>query len=764
MTSALQAWLLLGSALLIGAALFPSTIGRSLVAPVHRQRQHVALWVGAVLVAVVGFAQVVSSLRAALGAPTLATVVSYLVTTLPGWMVLVRVVLAALLVVGGRLAQRAPGWSLAIAVPASAGLVVAIALVSHAAATGSRLLLASDAAHLATGLLWVGSVAMLAWLPSWQPEEEPALAVAARRLSRLALWCVVVVLATGILAAVAELFGIAAFVTTPYGRTLLLKHGLFLVVLVLAASHRVRGLPLFFQAGRAERFRGALRFESLVLLEVVAVTGLLTTLPPAVEASGAPPAPVASAAPNAPSPASSASSSASSSPAPSSSARSSAKPSQPGAGAGGASSSRASGASAAPSARVATAASIGARWVAQFGSDAADHATGVAVRADGSVVVAGTTSGTMPGTSSAGESDVFVAAYGADGTRLWLRQFGSKGFDRATGVAVDAEGDAYVSGYTSNRMPMGDSVGSGDAFLAKLTPDGTLAWLRQFGTTGSDFARSVAVDPTGNVFVAGDTNGILAGQRYAGGDSDAFLAKYDASGDLVWQRQFGGPGADKINGIATDVAGQVLVTGVATGALPTNRSLGAADGFVGEFDNNGQRVWLRQFGSEGADFAYAVTPGRDGGSYVTGYTYGSLPGQVNSGNIDGFLVHFDRNGNLAWLRQFGHDGAVFGYAVAVDSDGRVLVGGWSNQDLASSDATVGPWRSFVRDFGPAGNGAFVRQFGVSDGEKPVSMAFARDGDVYVATSGTMTSADSTGGSHPTASSNDGLLVRFPPMP
>jgi len=136
---------------------------------------------------------------------------------------------------------------------------------------------------------------------------------------------------------------------------------------------------------------------------------------------------------------------------------------------------------------------------------------------------------------------------------------------------------------------------------------------------------------------------------------------------------------------------------------------------------------------------------------------------VNSGNIDGFLMHFDRNGNLAWLRQFGHDGAVFGYAVAVDPDGRVLVGGWSNLDLTAADATAGPWRAFVRTFGPAGEGASVRQFGTSDGEKPVSLALARGGDVCVATSGTMASAGSTGGPYPTASSNDALLVRFPPM-
>lgn len=410
------------------------------------------------------------------------------------------------------------------------------------------------------------------------------------------------------------------------------------------------------------------------------------------------------------------------------------------------------------------AAVIGARWVQQLGTDQVDHATGVAVRADGSAVVAGYTDGAMADATSAGGSDVFVAAYGPEGERLWLRQFGGKGVDRATGVAVDAQGAAYVAGYTNNRMPPGDSVGSGDAFLAKIGPDGDLVWLRQIGTTGADYARGVAVDPTGNVFVAGDTNGVLQGATYAGGDDDAFVAKFDASGDLVWERQFGSAGADKINGIATDPAGNLLVTGVTTGSLPTNRASGDRDAFVGKFDNNGQRVWLRQFGSGAADFAYGIASGRDGGSYVTGYTYGSLRGQSSSGNIDGYLVHYDANGNLMWLRQFGHDQAAFGYAAAVEPSGHVLVGGWANYDIASVAGEAGPWRAFVRDFGSTGDGTAVRQFGASDMEKPVSLAIGKGGDVFVATTGTLASGGQAATSSPPMTANDALLVRFPAAP
>jgi len=116
------------------------------------------------------------------------------------------------------------------------------------------------------------------------------------------------------------------------------------------------------------------------------------------------------------------------------------------------------------------------------------------------------------------------------------------------------------------------------------------------------------------------------------------------------------------------------------------------------------------------------------------------------------------------VRQFGHDGAVFGYAVAVDPAGRVLVGGWSNQDLASSDHAIGRWRAFVRDFGRAGDGTSVRQFGTSDGEKPLSIALGPAGDVFVATSGTLAAGAESDSSKPSGSANDVLLVRFPPLP
>ena len=99
---------------------------------------------------------------------------------------------------------------------------------------------------------------------------------------------------------------------------------------------------------------------------------------------------------------------------------------------------------------------------------------------------------------------------------------------RANGVAVDASGSIYVAGTTEGTLPgQNNAPGAGDAFLRKYDANGTELWTRQFGTPKFDDALAVAVDASGSIYVAGRTFGAFPGQNYAGG-ADAFVRKYDA--------------------------------------------------------------------------------------------------------------------------------------------------------------------------------------------------------------------------------------------
>jgi hypothetical protein len=111
----------------------------------------------------------------------------------------------------------------------------------------------------------------------------------------------------------------------------------------------------------------------------------------------------------------------------------------------------------------------------------------------------------------------------------WTRQFGTRQADEVQAVALDGSGNAYVVGWTFGTLPGQASAGTLDAFVRKVDPGGNELWTRQFGSWDSDFARSVAVGPYGDVYVVGETDGTLPGQHSAGG-RDAFIRRYDPDG------------------------------------------------------------------------------------------------------------------------------------------------------------------------------------------------------------------------------------------
>jgi hypothetical protein len=148
----------------------------------------------------------------------------------------------------------------------------------------------------------------------------------------------------------------------------------------------------------------------------------------------------------------------------------------------------------------------------------------------------------------------------------WVRQFGTSGLDEAKAVAVDPAGASYVVGETFGTLPGQTPAGTLDAFIRKYDPSGTELWTRQFGAWDRDIAWAVAVAPEGHAYVVGQTEGTLPGQHSAGG-LDAFVRKYDPSGSELWTRQFGGAGADVAAGVALDNAGNVYVSGTTSSAL-----------------------------------------------------------------------------------------------------------------------------------------------------------------------------------------------------
>jgi len=261
----------------------------------------------------------------------------------------------------------------------------------------------------------------------------------------------------------------------------------------------------------------------------------------------------------------------------------------------------------------------------------------VAIDANGHVFATGYVSAALLGQQHGGAKDVFLRKYDSTVQETWTVQFGGTGDDESLGIAVDGVGNIYIVGTVKTPLP--DQIHSGniDAFLRKYDASGNEAWTRQFGTFGNDEALGVTVDGIGNVYVVGTTEGALPDQTYEG-YTDAFVRKYNASGDEVWTRQFGFTGIDGASAVSVDAAGNVYVAGKVEGALSGETYEGFIDAFVRKYDASGTELWTRHLASSARDGALAIATNTMGKVYVAGETEGSLRGQTHLGDTDIFLT------------------------------------------------------------------------------------------------------------------------------
>lgn len=348
-------------------------------------------------------------------------------------------------------------------------------------------------------------------------------------------------------------------------------------------------------------------------------------------------------------------------------------------------------------------------WVRQFGSEydsghGLTEASGVSV-AD-QVYVVGWTYGTLPGQTNVGRSDAWVRTYDRNGKEMWTRQFGTgyDSYDGASGVSATTEG-VYVVGDVGDALPGQISAGLSDAYVRKYDRSGNELWTDQYGSSVYDDARGVSTTVEG-VYVVGRTVGTLPGQISAGND-DAYVRKYDHHGNVLWTRQFGTSSWDIGLGVSATAEG-VYVTGLTHGTLPGQISAGDEDAFVRKYDHDGNVLWTRQFGSTKNDSAGGVSATVEG-LYVVGNAAGALPGQIHRGSFDGFVRKYDLNGSELWTHQFGTPERDSVLGVSATAEGVYAVG--TTAGALPAQVSGGEYDGFLVRYDLAGNLLRVHQFG-----------------------------------------------------
>ena len=376
--------------------------------------------------------------------------------------------------------------------------------------------------------------------------------------------------------------------------------------------------------------------------------------------------------------------------------------------------------------------------------------------------------------------DAFIAKLNPSGTGLvYCGYIGGSGTDYGRGIAVDAAGNAYVAGETTSTetsfpVTLGPDLAYGggnyDGFVAKVNTSGTsLVYCGYIGGEFEDHAFAIAVDGTGNAYLAGDTASTEAtfpvsvgpDTTYNGGATDVFVAKVNAVGTgFGYCGYISGAQDDHGYAIAVDAGGSAYVTGkadsfTATFPVAVGPDLtfnGGCDAFVAKVSASGSGlVYCGYVGGASNDYGCGIDVDAAGNAYIVGYTRSTesnFPVAVgpdliyNGGNWDGFVVKVKADGTgLAYGGYIGGSGDDYGYGIDVDSTGTASIAGFTSSTETTFPVAGGPdltyngltRDAFVAKVKASGQGlAFCGYVGGSGDELAYGAAVDASGNIYVA--------------------------------
>jgi len=391
----------------------------------------------------------------------------------------------------------------------------------------------------------------------------------------------------------------------------------------------------------------------------------------------------------------------------------------------------------------------------------------------------------------------------AQNTRLWGTCYGGTGDEEEWAITTDAGGNVYIAGLTrsANGISTAGShqpalAGFQSAYVAKFNSAGVRQWATYYGGTNGSLGYDVAVDASGNVYLAGYTSSANAistpgsHQPVIGGSQDAFLVKFDNAGVRQWATYYGGPGNEEGRSVAVDASGDVYLAGQTTSAISISTGgshqpvfSGSQDDFLVKFNSAGVRQWATYYGGTGDEFAHSLVVDGSGSIYFSGTTTSttaiSTAGchQLNNGGgtlfYDAFLVKFNAAGVRQWATYYGGTGYDEGYCVTADVSGNIYLAGVAQSATGISTPgchqpahTSATWNAYMVKFTTAG----VRQWGTyyggaagfGTGDVGWNVATDGSGNVYLSGWTTATTAISTPGSHQPVFGGDfdAFLVEF----
>jgi hypothetical protein len=360
------------------------------------------------------------------------------------------------------------------------------------------------------------------------------------------------------------------------------------------------------------------------------------------------------------------------------------------------------------------------QWSRSYGGSWTDSSTDMQLTSDGGMIIVGNTrSSDGQITGHHGNSDIWVIKLDSVGNLEWQRALGGSNEETAESITTTLDGGYVVAGRTVSND--GDAQSPGyllfDIWLVKLNATGNLVWEKRYGGNSSETATCIRENNEGDLFLAGSTHSNDIDVSGNNGNLDYWVVKLDSEGSIIWQKPLGGPGAESARDVWPTADGGCVVIGECgsnIGQVIGNHGL--FDMWVVKLSHVGAIEWQRSLGGSESDYGDNLIQTSDGNFVVSG-TVRSTDGDVidNDGYEDIWVVGLDTTGNIRWQKTLGGLGSDGGNALIQTSDGGLVVGGTTRSndgDVSGNHGQEDFWVVKLSAESSANKGAGTQPLGI----------------------------------------------------